>query len=70
MPDRRRLLAALPLVAIIVFDENFHISTFNPAAEHMFGRSARELRGRALSGLLPPAATRGAMAGGSGVGDT
>lgn len=44
--------------AIIVFDDSFHISTFNKAAEHMFGRNARELRGRALSGLLPPGATR------------
>ncbi len=44
--------------AIIVFDDSFHISTFNKAAEQIFGRSARELRGRALSDLLPPAANR------------
>ena len=44
--------------AIIVFDDTFHISTFNKAAEQMFGRSARDLRGRQLSGLLPPSATR------------
>lgn len=44
--------------AIIVFDDTLHISTFNKAAEQMFGRSARDLRGRQLSGLLPPSATR------------
>ncbi len=44
--------------AIIVFDDGLRISTFNKAAEQMFGRSARQLHGQALSGLLPPQALR------------
>ncbi len=38
---------------IIVVDEAGSIDTFNPAAEHLFGYSAQEIRGRHLSSLLP-----------------
>ena len=38
---------------IIVVDERGQIDTFNPAAEHLFGYLAQEIRGRHLATLLP-----------------
>lgn len=38
---------------IIVVDEQGNIDTFNPAAEHLFGFLAMEIRGKPLAWLLP-----------------
>lgn len=39
--------------AIIVINQTTDIETFNPAAEHLFGYSQHEIRGKPISWLLP-----------------
>jgi PAS domain S-box-containing protein len=51
--ERYRLLAENASDAIVVIDERSEILYLNPAAEHLFGRQAAELRGQSLAVLLP-----------------
>ena len=51
-------VAEAALDAIIVLDSHGSVSSWNPAAERIFGYSEDEMRGRNLHGTLAPAAYR------------
>jgi two-component system, NtrC family, nitrogen regulation sensor histidine kinase GlnL len=51
--DYESLLAGLP-DAVIGVDEDLRLILWNPAAEALFGRSARRVLGRTLKEVLPP----------------
>lgn len=48
---------------IVVVNDAGQVRTFNPAAEQLFGRRAREVRGKLVSMLLPQVSRRGGMPG-------
>src|SRR5579859_4522104 len=59
LPDGRQLLLAAMLVAssddaIIGEDFNSAITTWNPAAQRLYGYTAEEVVGRSIAFLLPP----------------
>jgi len=51
--ERLRTVVGASQDAIITIDSAGRITLFNPAAERMFGRSAQEMLGQPLDGLLP-----------------
>jgi PAS domain S-box-containing protein len=61
---RHRAVAEASLDAIVTMDAQGRITSFNPAAERMFGWSAKEAVGRLLGDTLVPSAHRAAHAAG------
>lgn len=48
----RRIIDSVSL-GVVSVDESLRIVTFNPGAEHLFGRSARDMLGKPLDALMP-----------------
>jgi PAS domain S-box-containing protein len=54
--ERTRLIVSRALDAVITIDAHGRITSWNPQAEHLFGWSDEEIRGRLLSEtIIPPA---------------
>ena len=50
-PDAQRLISSLPL-AVVLLEPGLCIAGVNPAAEQLFGQSARRLAGKELGGVM------------------